>query len=101
MSMTRHWAIRVRERVGDVDPAKLADSILWAIRNERTDTVEFVSRVSRHGCRLFRFRAPVEGGKQFFALVDTDAMRCVTVMPPGFIVARQGKSRLHLRESDL
>jgi hypothetical protein len=100
MSATTHFIGRVAERIGAaVDPRVLADGIVWAIRQERDDIVEFVTRVDRRGCRIFRFRVP--DGRQFYALVNTDEMRCITVLPPGFTVPRQGKSRMKLKETDI
>jgi hypothetical protein len=97
--VTNHWRQRVRERIGKVDPDLLAEGLIWAIRGERVDLVRFVARVSRKGARLFRFRVPDR--RYFFALIDTETEDCITVMPPGFLVPREGKSSIVLRESDL
>lgn len=95
-----HFQRRVAERIGpSVDAEMLARDLISAIQSERWDFVEFVARVNRDGCRLFRFRAPT--GRLFYALVNTDRLLCVTVMPPGFTVPRQGKARVKLRETDL
>ena len=98
MSATKHWNTRVRERIGDVDAQVLAVRIIDAIHSGRTDEVQFVSRVNVKGGRLFRF---MEAGRAFFALIDTDTWCCVTVMPPGFTVSRQGREPIKLRGRDL
>ena len=98
---SEHFAARVRDRIGDsVDAVHLAEGIIWAIQNARTDTVRFVCRTNRRGMRLFRFRA-VPGGRYFYALVNTEAMVCVTVLPSGFQVGRQGKKPLELKDYQL
>ena len=100
MAATQHWRKRVAERIGpDVDPDTLAETLILALQQERYDLVEFVTRVNRDGQRMFRFRAL--NGRFYFALIDTDNHRCITVMPPGFVIARQGKPRLQLKDSDL
>jgi hypothetical protein len=101
MAVTRHFIDRAVERLGYAIPqaVELAEGLIWAIQNHRDDLAEFVARVDRRGCRLFRFRAV--DGRCYYALVDTDDMRCVTVLPAGFTVGRQGKSRLKLKEKDL
>lgn len=90
---TDHWSRRVAERCGpDVCPAQLARGITLAIEQGRTDLVEFVSRVSRTGKRLFRFR--LRDGRVFFALIDTDAGTLVTVLPTGYVATRQDRPAL-------
>lgn len=97
---TWHFVRRVEERVGrDVDPAVLARSIIWAIGQARDDLVQFVCRTDKKGLRLFRFRIPKIG--TFYALVNTEDMTCITVMPPGFVVGRQGKDHLKLRSDEI
>lgn len=98
MTATKHWTYRVRERVGDVDAEVLATRLIEAIHAGRTDEVQFISRVNVNGGRLFRF---TEAGRSFFALIDTDNWRCVTVMPSGFTARRQGRDPIYLKESDL
>jgi hypothetical protein len=101
MTCTRHFARRVRERIGDSpDPDFLARGLIWAITNARDDLVQFVCRTDRKGLRIFRFKTPPTG-RVFFALVDTESMTCITVMPPGFRVGRQGKDHLQLRSDDI
>jgi hypothetical protein len=96
---TLHFIQRVRERIGpDIDGYELADMLVRAVQRSATD-VQFVARVDRKGGRLFRFRVP--DGRAFCALVDTDSFLCVTVMPPGFTVPREGKPRMTLKEVDL
>lgn len=93
--MTPHWEQRVKERIGNVDPQTLWDGIIWAIENNRTDLVRFYCRVSKTGRRVFRFITPDR--RYFFALVDTEKMVPLTVMPEGFKVSRQGKPAKVLR----
>lgn len=100
MAATKHFILRAQERMG-VAPEQaleLARSVIWAVRNDRRDMVEFIARVNRKGCRIFRFEAAP--GRFFYALVDTDAMCCVTVLPPGFRVNREGKQAVRLKETD-
>lgn len=74
--------------------------VLWAISCERRDKVEFVARVSRDGKRVFRFRH-AGTGKFWYALVNTQDMTCVTLLPPHYIVGREGKSEIQLKDIDL
>jgi hypothetical protein len=98
-SVSEHFRRRVRERIGpDTDAAALAAHLLSGVAQSRSDVV-FVARISRSGRRLFRFRMADQ--RAFYALIDTDRMDCITVMPPGFIVPREGKSNLQLMEKDL
>ena len=98
--ISQHFIARARERIGpQVDPVQTGLSILQAIRHERNDLVTFVARVNRKGLRIFRFR--VEDGRWFYALVDTEHMTLVTVMPPGFRTPRQGKGFVRLKEVDI
>jgi hypothetical protein len=101
MGATNHFVQRAMERVGcSAEEANiLADNLILAIQTGRDDVAEFVSRVDTQGCRLFRFRSA--DGRDFFALVNTNGMACITVLPAGFTVPRQGKGRLKLRERDL
>lgn len=101
MVATNHFVRRAVERIGcNVEEATaLAEGLVAAIRAGRDDIATFVSRVDRTGCRLFRFQSA--DGRSFFAMVNTDDMACVTVLPAGFTVPRQGKGRLKLRERDL
>lgn len=88
--ITGHFVQRVRERVGpEVDAFDLAARVLGAIRAADTSVAEFVCRVSKDGRRVFKHTLP--DGRQFFVLVDTDLMRCITVLPPGFEVRPQGR----------
>jgi hypothetical protein len=96
VSVTGHFIARVRERMGpEVDPVGLGGFLLRAIRREDPSVV-FVSRVNRSGLRIFRFTGRC--GRTFYALVDTDDMSCVTVMPPGFTVPRHGRAALNLED---
>lgn len=101
MTCTKHFARRVRERIGDSpDPEFLARGLIWAVQNARDDLVQFVCRTDKKGLRIFRFKVP-ETGRIFYALIDTEAMVCITVMPPGFRVGRQGKDHLQLRSEEV
>lgn len=94
--MSPHFAQRVAERIGPDYPARMLwDALIWAIENERTDLVSFVSRVSRCGRRLFRFRAT--DGRFFFVLYHTENKQPITIMPPGFTIGREGKSKMELK----
>ena len=101
MAATLHFIQRAKERLGirTKEAVALADMLVQAVKNEDTSVATFVTRVDRTGCRVFRFAA--DGGQAWYALVDTDKMVCVTILPPGFYVGRQGKSRLRLKECDL
>jgi hypothetical protein len=101
MVATNHFVQRAMERVGcsAEEATALAEGLVAAIGTGRDDIATFVSRVDRTGCRLFRFRSA--DGRDFFALVNTNGMACITVLPAGFTVPRQGKGRLKLRERDL
>jgi len=101
MAATEHFVIRAAERLGYARPqaVELAHGLVWAVQNSRSDIAEFITRVDKQGCRVFRFRAL--DGRCYYALIDTDSMVCVTVLPPGFAVGRQGKSKYKLREVDL
>jgi hypothetical protein len=100
-SATRHFIDRAVERLGYTAPqaAELAEKLVWAVQNQRDDIAAFVARVNRNGGRLFRFQAV--NGQAYYALVDTEKWTCVTVMPPGFVVGREGKPRLQLKETYL
>ena len=92
--LTAHFIKRVRERVGrDVDAVLLARHILDGLD---TGDTEFMCRVSRRGLRCFRFRS--FDGRLFYALIDTDTNDCVTVLPPGFLLGRHGKTPLDLKD---
>lgn len=92
--LTAHFIQRVHERVGrDVDAVLLARHILAGLDTGET---EFVCRVSRGGLRCFRFRC--FEGRTFYALIDTNAHDCVTVLPPGIVMGRQGKAPLELKD---
>ena len=100
MTATAHFIERVAERIGpEVDGVFLARGIVWAIQNGRTDLVEFVARLSLDGRRLFRLRVPHRG--VFYAVVNTDAMRCVTVMAPGLWVRRHDRASIKMEDLDL
>lgn len=101
MVATSHFVRRAVERIGCTveEATALAEGLVSAIGTGRDDIATFVSRVDRTGCRLFRFRSA--DGRDFFALVNTNDMACITVLPAGFTVPRQGKGRLKLRERDL
>ena len=101
VSVSEHFILRAQERLG-YDKARavdLGESLFWAIDNRREDLARFVSRVSRDGRRLFRFRASC--GRYYYALLDTENRSCVTIMPPGYVVGRQGKSYMQLKETDI
>lgn len=100
--VTQHFVHRAVERMGCTpdEAVHIGQGILWALQNERWDLIEFVCRVSRDGMRVFRFRY-TPTGRSWFAMVDTRRAVCVTVLPSGFVIPRQGKHRLKLKEEDL
>ena len=96
---TRHFIERVRERVGPhVDPYEMGDGLIEAIQEGRNDLVEFVGRIHRTGLRCFRFQVP--DGRFFYALVDTERWRAVTVLHPGHKIRRERKGDIYLKEAD-
>jgi hypothetical protein len=95
MSATHHFMQRVHERMGGhVNPMTLAGRLLRAIEASDEAEVQFVARVSKDGRRIFRFE---EGGREFFALVNTHQKVCISVFLPGYEVGRQNQPRLTLR----
>jgi hypothetical protein len=100
MGATNHFVARAVERMGCTpDDARLVGAGIIASIKADDGAVQFISRVDKRGCRLFRFKAP--DGRSFYALVDTDTMSCVTVLPPGYVAPRQGREPIKLREIDL
>jgi hypothetical protein len=95
MTASDHFVMRVQERMGpQVNAHALARYLTACILSEDRDAVQFVSRISDDGRRLFRFQT--RDKRTFYAMVNTDTMTCITVLPPDFEVARQGKPRLKL-----
>lgn len=93
---TQHFIRRVQERIdASTDAEALAAWLIGNVMRESPDVV-FVARVSRAGGRMFRFR--MAAGRVFYALIDTERMNCITVMPPGFVVPCQGKDRISLKD---
>jgi hypothetical protein len=101
VSVSEHFILRAQERLGydKASAVELGNGLFWAIDSRRGDLALFVARVSRDGKRLFRFRAT--NGRCYYALLDTENRVCITVMPPGYTVGRQGKSYIRLKETDL
>lgn len=97
-----HFIQRAMERIGcpESEAEIIGQGLIWAIENERWDLVEFVARVARDGRRVFRFRH-AGTGRFWYALIDTRAMKCITVLQPGFRVPREGKKSVILKETDL
>jgi hypothetical protein len=96
---TQHFIRRVRERIGaDVDAEALAAWLALGVTRSDPDVV-FVARLNRSGGRVFRFR--LADGRTFYALIDTDHMNCITVLPPGFTLPREGAGRLYLKDMDV
>jgi hypothetical protein len=98
---TSHFVHRAGERLGYTreEAYALAGRLIISIERGLEDHVQFVSRVDRNGCRLFRFQAV--DSRHYYALVNTDNMRCITILPAGFEVPRQGNSVLKLKDVDL
>lgn len=91
--MTKHFRERVAERIGpDVDADQLAELLFLAIDTGRDDLVQFVTRISKDGRRLFKFR--VLDGRVFFALLNTNERTAITVLRPDLPVSRVGKPSL-------
>lgn len=98
VSVSEHFVRRAAERMGYDRPKAVALGI--SLFNDLDQgAADFVGRVSRAGCRLFRFRA--DNGQCYYALLNTEDRVCVTVMPPGFTVRRQGKTFIKLKETDV
>lgn len=94
--ITGHFVQRVRERVGPgVDAFDLAARVIDAVQRGDAAVARFVCRLSRDGRRVFQHTLP--DGREFFVVVDTEIMRCITVMPPGFEVRPQGRAAKVLR----
>ena len=86
-----HFAMRVRERLGkSVNPNILFRGIIWAIENERSDLVRFVSRVDRTGRRIFEF-LPTGSKEPYYVVVDTETMTPVTIMSGEMEIYRKGR----------
>lgn len=98
---TNHFIARAVERIGcsETEARDIAEDILWSIQQERWDRVKFIARVSRDGCRIFRFYR-LGSQRPWYALVDTVEMNCVTVLPAGFKVSLQGKPTITLKGDD-
>lgn len=99
--VTQHFIARAVERIGCTERQArgLGRYLLWAVKNERFDKVEYIARLNREGLRLYRFRWPPTKGV-FYVAVNTKHGRCVTVLPPGFRLTRQGKASLYLLGED-
>ena len=95
--MSHHFALRVRQRIGPhVDPITVMGYLRDGLQRGNPD-IEFVTRISKTGLRLFRFICPGDG-RAFYVVVETPHMALVTVLPPGFKVSRAGKQPLQLHE---
>lgn len=91
----QHWCDRVAERIGpETDASLLWETIRWALAEDRRDIVRFEARSSRDGRRWFRFWMP--DGRDFFALINTEAWVPITVQRPGDEARRQGKRSILL-----
>lgn len=99
MTAPAHFKQRVRERIDpNMDATALEQWLLKAVR-EDTGDARFICRTNRKGYRLFQFR--LADARNFYALIDTEDMVAVTVLPPGFTVGRIARRRLVLKDSDL
>lgn len=93
--MSKHFVQRVRQRIGPhVDPLAVMGYLRDGLQRGDPD-IEFVTRISKSGLRLFRFTCPGDG-RDFYVVVETPHMHLITVMPPGFTVNRIGKAPLQL-----
>jgi hypothetical protein len=96
--VTVHFIERVAERLGpEEDAVRLGERLVEAVINGDSSVASFVTRVDRTGNRVFAFTA--RSGRTFYAVIDTQAMVCVTLMPPGFTVRRPNKNRLLLEDA--
>ena len=93
--MTGHFAQRVQEHIGNVDPYILWEGLRAAIDQGRTDYVKFCFREDRSGKRVFQFR--LQDGRDFWALVNTNESTPITVFPKGYEIGRQGKEKVKLQ----
>lgn len=100
----RHFCKRVRERIGDsVDPQQLWDACRYGVDHLPNDLLEFVTRTSRTGRRLWRLN--LKAGT-FFLIYDHEIDCPITVLDPNATdrpfnrntVKPQGKLTLDLRE---
>lgn len=98
--VSEHFIQRAQERLGyDRDRAMALGHILFRLIDTGQDrNIRFVARVSRDGKRIFQFTA--KGARPFYALLDTEARACVTILPPGFVIGREGKTPMQLKEND-
>lgn len=95
--MSKHFVQRVRQRIGPhVDPVDLMHYLRDGLQRGNPD-IEFVTRLSRTGVRLFRFTCPGDG-RQFYAVIETPSMVPITILPPGYRVHRVGREPLNLPE---
>lgn len=91
MKVTEHFRARCIERLGPgICPDALAAEIKTALDQGRDDIVRFACK-TQQGRRVYR--CFVAGRGEIYALVEGDHSALVTVMPPGFIVARPGKGK--------
>lgn len=97
-----HFVQRAVERLGcpESEAESIGHDLIWALENERWDIIQFVARVARDGRRVFRFQHAATG-RFWYALIDTQTLRCITVLRPGFRVPREGKKSITLKEIDL
>lgn len=98
--VTYHFVNRAVERIGCTaeDAVTIGAHITSGIKEQRPD-VKYIGRVNRDGHRLFRFHVP--DGRTFFALVNTETMTCITILPPGFRVPREKGDSIKLKEHHL
>ena len=94
-----HFRRRVAERFGpDTDPSDVWQAIVTAWRDEDWSALRFISRLHRGGHRVFLMR--LSDGRPLFTIIDCAQGVPTTVMPPGFVLSRQGRDPITLRVPD-
>lgn len=90
MNVTMHFMERVAERVGqDVCAHALARSVIAAVA-EGADSVRFVGKGNK-GNPVYGYH--IDGRGLFYIMLSPDRQRAITIMPPGYHIARRGKGR--------
>lgn len=80
ISVPADFVARFRERVpSSVSPVIAGRGIAWAIANRREDLFEYLGCTAAPQRRRYRFKTA--DGHFFVALVDTDMMAPITVLP--------------------
>ena len=87
-----HFRKRVAERIGtDVDPVTLAVAIAHAVLTRDYDRASYVGRGDTPGTACYRIQLP--DGRIGYPVVCTATGTPITILAPGFLLARRGKRR--------